>query len=91
MAIGEKAAEGGVIRLYIIQKSQSVNYDLEIWQIEWQMKVKVSTVLDPEKTILRTMKSAEVITIQKRELETVVLAISARMPPLCSMVVQKGV
>lgn len=54
------------------------------------MKVKVSTVLDPEKTILRMVKSAEVITVQKSELEIVVLAISAKMPPLYSMVVQKG-
>lgn len=90
VSVGEKAAEGEVIRLRIIQKSQSLNYDLEIWQTEWQMKVKVSTVLDPEKTILRMVKSAEVITVQKSELEIVMLAISAKMPPLYSMVVQKG-
>lgn len=54
------------------------------------MKVKVSTVLDPEKTILRMVKSAEVITVQKSELEIVMLTISAKMPPLYSMVVQKG-
>lgn len=54
------------------------------------MKVKVSTVMVPEKTTLTMVNSPEVITVQERELETVVLAISARMPAQYPVAVQKG-
>lgn len=64
VALGEKAAEGEVTRLSLIQKSQKLNYDLKAWQIKWQMKVKVSTVMDPRKTILTMVNSPEVITTQ---------------------------
>ena len=51
-------------RLSIIQKTQSLNYGLKTWQIKWQMKVKVGTVMDPGKTILTMVHAPEVITIQ---------------------------